>query len=108
MANKEYQGWKNWQTWNIALYLNNEEPAYRAMQDCVRDARRAAKREGKRYRGVKADRACEFVRTLFPHGTPDMRDRDNPTGRRGAAAMDGAHWPSIAHVISLSLEAGQP
>lgn len=23
------QGWKNYQTWNVALYLNNDEPLYR-------------------------------------------------------------------------------
>ena len=27
----EYQGWKNRQTWNVALYLANEEPLYRAV-----------------------------------------------------------------------------
>lgn len=30
MAEKEYQGWKNRATWNVALYINNEEPIYRA------------------------------------------------------------------------------
>jgi hypothetical protein len=27
---KEYNGWKNYQTWNVALWLQNEEPLYRA------------------------------------------------------------------------------
>lgn len=26
-----YEGWANYQTWNVALWLNNEEPWYRAM-----------------------------------------------------------------------------
>ena len=25
-----YNGWKNRQTWNVALWVNNEEPLYRA------------------------------------------------------------------------------
>jgi hypothetical protein len=25
-----YNGWTNYETWNVALYLNNEEPLYRA------------------------------------------------------------------------------
>ena len=26
----EYQGWKNRGTWNVALYISNEYPLYRA------------------------------------------------------------------------------
>lgn len=24
-----YEGWKNYETWNVSLWLNNEEPMYR-------------------------------------------------------------------------------
>ena len=27
---KTYNGWKNRQTWNVALWIGNEEPLYRA------------------------------------------------------------------------------
>ena len=30
-ASTEYNGWKNRQTWNVALYLANEEHLYRAL-----------------------------------------------------------------------------
>lgn len=26
--NKTYNGWKNWETWNVALWLQNEYPIY--------------------------------------------------------------------------------
>lgn len=29
MNENEYQGWSNWATWNVALYIQNEEPLYR-------------------------------------------------------------------------------
>jgi hypothetical protein len=29
-------GWKNWETWNVALWLQNEEPLYRICCDFMR------------------------------------------------------------------------
>lgn len=31
-----YQGWKNYETWNVALYIANEERLYRAACEFVR------------------------------------------------------------------------
>lgn len=58
-----YQGWKNWETWNVALWLGNEESFYRAAQGFK-------KRHG-RFTGPKAK---DFVLGLMPEGTPDMSD----------------------------------
>ena len=27
-----YNGWTNWETWNVALWIGNEEPIYRAVR----------------------------------------------------------------------------
>jgi hypothetical protein len=29
MADTSYNGWTNYETWNVALYIQNEEPLYR-------------------------------------------------------------------------------
>ena len=29
MSDTTYEGWKNYETWNVALWINNEEPMYR-------------------------------------------------------------------------------
>lgn len=36
MSTKTYEGWKNYATWNVSLWLNNEEPLYRAACDFMR------------------------------------------------------------------------
>lgn len=77
----DYNGWANWQTWNVALWLNNDESHYRAMR-----ARRAVL--GSK---ILARDAEEFARDVMPGGTPDM---DN-----GAAGYRGVRWSEIARVI---------
>ncbi len=59
----EYQGWTNWETWNINLWAMNEEPAYRYIM-----ARRP----------FIAESAKRVAVELFPRGTPDMQHRGLP------------------------------
>jgi hypothetical protein len=34
---EEYNGWKNYETWNVALYLDNDEGTYLAVKEYVKD-----------------------------------------------------------------------
>ena len=38
---EEYNGWKNYETWNVALYLDNDEGTYLAVKDYVKDTLRS-------------------------------------------------------------------
>ena len=79
-----YHGWKNWETWNVALWLGNDEGAYR---ECLRLAKRA-----NHYRPIESDHAELIVRELMPDGTPGMDQTD-----KGYAAVD---WNEIAADIN--------
>ena len=56
-----YQGWKNWGTWNAALHLNNEEPAYRDRVERMEQTGQATSFLARR-----------VYQDHFPNGTPDM------------------------------------
>jgi hypothetical protein len=38
----DYNGWKNYETWNVALYLDNDEGTYLAVKEYVRDTLNSA------------------------------------------------------------------
>ena len=38
---KRYNGWKNRETWNVALWIGNDEGLYRLARECVRADRKA-------------------------------------------------------------------
>jgi hypothetical protein len=58
----EYQGWPNWETWNVALWFGNDEGLYHAVLD----------HHGK----FTATSAKRFVLDLLPNGTPDFESSD--------------------------------
>ena len=37
MSDTKYEGWANYATWNVMLWINNEEPYYRAAVAFMKD-----------------------------------------------------------------------
>lgn len=58
MNTKEYNGWKNYETWNVSLWINNQESLYRLSLTC------------KDY--------DEFIETVGSTGTADGVDWKDP------------------------------
>lgn len=76
---RNYNGYANWATWNVALWMNNDEGLYREMQRFAR-------------RHEATERSAEnFVLELMPNGTPDMDT---------AAEYSEVDWEHIAEVIN--------
>ena len=56
-----YNGWKNYETWNVALWAGNDEGLY----NTIREHRSAIKR-------FNRESAADFTMELMPQGTPDF------------------------------------
>jgi hypothetical protein len=73
-----YNGWKNWETWQILLWADNDEATYK---ETLRFVRRFADKTDFP-RKVEA-----WFRHLYPTGTPDMATYEE---------LDAVDWNQIA------------
>lgn len=73
-----YNGWVNWHTWNVALWLDNDYGLYMSYRETV-------KALGNK---VTPQEAEDIVWDLMPDGTPDFS--------RGAKEYKDVDWQEIA------------
>ncbi len=76
----EYNGWSNYETWLVSLWLNNEECYYHELQDILRDY------EGQE-RIEELEQACRFI-----------VERHDDTGLRADlinAVLSRVNWQEI-------------
>lgn len=57
-----YEGWANWETWNINLWIDNDYDIYKAKRFALR-----------RTHTVTPEMVKEFVLQTWPKGTPDFK-----------------------------------
>lgn len=55
---KGYNGHKNWNHWNVSLWINNDEGLYNLARMCIR-------------RSVNRDEAAEMMLNQLDESTPD-------------------------------------
>lgn len=60
-----YNGWANHETWNVALWMDNEEGTYRMIREWADEAREEGTEDGAPRR-ILADRLEEFVKDNAP------------------------------------------
>jgi hypothetical protein len=64
MNTKEYNGWSNWETWNVLVWLDNEQSLYNAKKSFIR------RNEHKQNFEIIVK---SFLTDIFPNGTEDMK-----------------------------------
>ena len=114
-----YNGWKNYETWAVALWIDNEEWSQERAQEIARDARR----EGPAHVNVRSgiwDAARAEVYILSDEIKTWVRDTPQDYGGMlpdlGAtlaadlmgAALDEVDWREIAEHYLADLPADEP
>ncbi len=83
---KRYNGWANYDTWNVMLWLDNDEGLYRDYQRALRSGRIH-----------DADSAEAYIRGVFPEGTPDIQ----VSGLNGYDPFSDVDWEEIyEHMVA--------
>jgi hypothetical protein len=107
MSDREYQGWTNYETWCVNLWISNDEHTQREHQalarECVQDARESDETFTRlqRARLIMADRMKEqFEECVCEHTTSGL------FADLLQASLDEVNWGEIAaHCIDESLVA---
>jgi len=73
----DYNGWTNWETWQILLWASNEQNLYNQTQGFV---------DFFAHRAGFNQKVIAFFRDMFPDGTPDMDS---------AEEMEAVNWEEI-------------
>ncbi|MBD3755901.1 MAG: hypothetical protein IE937_09720 [Gammaproteobacteria bacterium] len=83
-----YNGWTNWETWQILLWADNEEMTYLDLEAWLKGFARKGK--------IPTAKDCEdYFKDLYPEGTPDMQ---------GAVELDSVDWQEIANALETRIE----
>ena len=75
----DYNGYANYETWNVHLWISNEEDSYK---------------DAKSHKPFDANSAKVYVKKVYPKGTPDFKDRG------GAKCYDKVDWKEVAEAFN--------
>ena len=88
MTEKTYNGWTNYETWNVVLWIDNEEGSYRYWRDTVREICEDS--------DEKDDAICSVSKRLedeIKEGAPELQGTYSDLL---SAALSEVNWYEIA------------
>ena len=100
-----YSGWKNYETWNVALWIDNEERSYKYWQQEAQDAYNHAEPNSTFSREENAVHILrERLKAHYEYEKADLLDNAGLSSSMWAdllgSALSGCNWHEIAeHMI---------
>lgn len=107
---KKYNGWTNYETWNLALWMDNEQGSYNFWREQAQEAWEAADAPSAnalltgREPFTREEKAkIAISHTLKDHFEEQMADMLDASGQSGSmwadllgAALSEVNWPEVA------------
>ena len=105
-----YQGWTNYETWNVALWIDNEEPSHLWRREETQEALEAAEppewMDGTEPEKLKRQATYDLAETLKEYHEEHQPELINVYGDLLGAALSEVNWHEIAtHYIDEAIEA---
>ena len=97
--NDKYNGWTNYETWNVKLWIDNDEGSYNYYQEVARNALHMATATDYLTESESAAiDLAEVIKSDFSEGNPLAEDA-SPYSDLLGAALSSVNWDEIAKSI---------
>lgn len=101
MSERTYNGWTNYETWNVKLWIDNEEGSYNYWRERSQEAWDKAKGEDLKERTLEAERTIELaLKDEFEEAEADLLKRAGCEASVWAdllgTALSEVNWREIA------------
>ena len=101
---KTYNGWTNYETWNVKLWMDNEEPSYRYWQEFTQEVWDAAEAGGVFTRSEDARyRLADRLKEEITDGSPLIEAPSMYSDLLGAALCE-VNWEEIANALLVNTD----
>lgn len=103
MNHQEYNGWTNYETWVVNLWIDNEEGTHDYWLEIAEDIYNNEAEEQKHFTKIE-DAACILAERLKNDHEENLPEMEGVYGDLIGAALSEVNWPEIAEHLLENVE----